>query len=248
MTFALGQPCWIDLQVRDAPQREALMSFFFGAFGWTGEVGPAETGYYTQMSKDGEVTAALGQIDQGGMAWVTYLHTDDIQDTARRITQHGGQVVAGPMQVMEFGQLAIAIDPVGALFGLWQPGNFEGFAASIAPGHAVWFDQGSPDPATAMNFYRDVFDLTVNGGPDGGMLGRGERFYFSCSRNVDGVPADWKPVIMVQSLPDLEGFITAAGGTIYASQVVLPTGGTATTFADPVAGAALIAFNAGNAH
>lgn len=241
MTFTPGQPCWIDLQVRDADQRESLMSFFFGAFGWTGEVGPPETGYYTRMSKDGAVTGAIGQIDQGGMVWVTYLHTDDIDQAAQSVAAHGGQVVAGPMQVMDFGHLAVVVDPVGAVFGLWQPGVFEGFAQAIAPGHAVWFDHGSPDPSAALAFYRDVFGLDVHEVPGGAMLGHGDTYYFSVSKNVEGNPSDWKPVILVESLSDLEGFVTSAGGPIYASGMQVP-GGTATTFADPVVGAPIIAF------
>ncbi len=31
-----------------------------------------------------------------------------------------------PMDVMEFGRMAIFVDPVGAAFGVWQPGTHKG--------------------------------------------------------------------------------------------------------------------------
>ena len=113
------------------------MQFFAGAFGWRGEVGPPETGYYTRMYRGDDVVAAIGQIDQGGMAWVTYFNADDIEASARRIAECGGTVFAGPMDVMTFGRLAIAADPTGAIFGLWQAGEFDGFSGAIAPGNAA---------------------------------------------------------------------------------------------------------------
>jgi predicted enzyme related to lactoylglutathione lyase len=49
-----------------------------------------------------------------------YFATTDCDGTAKRITDAGGSVVDAPTDVMNQGRMAIARDPVGAPFGLWQ--------------------------------------------------------------------------------------------------------------------------------
>ena len=245
---ALGKPCWIDLTVGNQQDRDALVAFCFGAFAWTAEIGLPETGQYTTLLRSGDPVAAIGQRDravgqsdaQSDAAWITYFATSDIDATAARVTSLGGTVTVAPTQVMQRGSRAVCVDPVGAMFGLWQAQDFTGFADAFTAGYPVWFDHGSADPARARDFYAALFDLSAS--DDGTMLGDGDRHYFSVSTGVAGNPADWKPVIAIDSLSDLEGFVTSAGGKIYASQVPVP-GGTATTFADPVVGAPLIAFH-----
>ena len=238
----LGKPCWIDITVNSADDRERLVAFLCDLFAWTPEVNGPETGYYTMLRRDGAEVAAVGQQQQGGGQWVTSFATDDIEATIARVNANGGQVFMGPHVVMQAGTLALALDPLGALFGLWQADLFAGFGEAIAPGHPVWFDHGSPDPATAAAFYMAVFDLANLGSSDAPMLGRGEFAYFSVSGNVPGTAPDIKPVIMVADLPAFEERVRAAGGDILASGMEVPGGGRATTFADPIVNAPLIAF------
>lgn len=72
------------------------------------------------------------------------------------------------------------------------------------------------------------------------MMRRDGRGYFSLGRNTEDRPADLRPVILVEDLAVVEQRVVTAGGAIYASRVQIP-GGFATTFADPVVGAPLIA-------
>lgn len=237
---ALGQPCWIDLTVNSADDRERLVDFLCPLFGWTAEVNGPETGYYTMLRKADVAVAAIGQQPQGGGQWATYLATDDIEASAVRVAANGAQVFMGPMAVMRAGTMALAVDPVGVVFGLWQGDLFAGFGETIAPGHPVWFDHGSADPAAAAAFYAASFDLDTT--DDQSMVGRGDRWYFSVSRNIAGNPPDIKPVILVEDLADFEDRLRAAGAPIYASGIEVPGGGRATTFADPIVGAPLIGF------
>ena len=54
--------------------------------------------------------------------------------TAAAITEAGGQIVVPVMDVMKEGRMAVAVDPAGAVFGLWEPGNHIGTQVTAAPG------------------------------------------------------------------------------------------------------------------
>ena len=51
--------------------------------------------------------------------WMTYLATADADATAAKIKGGGGQLVMEPMDVMDAGRMAVAVDPAGAVFGVW---------------------------------------------------------------------------------------------------------------------------------
>ena len=235
----LGRPCWIDITVTTAEDRERLVAFLCDVFGWSFEASGPDMGYYTMLRQDGADVAAVGQQETGGGRWVTFLATPDIDATATRVRDAGGTVFVEPMAIMRAGSMALAADPTGAVLGLWQPDLFAGFPDAIAPGCPEWFHHGSQDPDAAARFYAEAFDLQVIPADGDTMLGRDDRGYFSLGRNVAGNAADLRPVFLVDDLVDVEARIAQAGGEIYASHVAVP-GGFATTFADPVVGAPLI--------
>jgi predicted enzyme related to lactoylglutathione lyase len=67
---------------------------------------------------------------------------------------------------MEQGRMAIAFDPVGAQFGLWQGRAHHGCALVNEPGTLVRNDLVTADPEPARRFYAEVFDFTLDGNPD----------------------------------------------------------------------------------
>lgn len=235
----LGRPCWIDITVTNAEDRERLVAFLCGVFDWTSEASGPDMGYYTMLREGGVDVAAVGQQDTGAERWITFLSTPDIDDAVRRVRDTGGIVVVDPMSIMRAGSMALAVDPAGAVFGLWQPDLFAGFPDTIAPGCPEWFHHGSQDPDAAARFYADAFDLEVIPGEGDVVLGREGRGYFSLGINAADRPADLRPVILVDNLDAVESRIAREGGEIYASRTKVP-GGFATTFADPVVGAPLI--------
>ncbi|MCX6431265.1 MAG: VOC family protein [Actinobacteria bacterium] len=242
-TFVNGQPCWLDIAVADTEQRDELIAFLGGLFGWTFEIGGPETGYYTMAMLDGQPVAALMAQPEGVGMWCTYFATDDIGASVARITDAGGDVFMAPMPVMDAGTMALATDPTGAVFGLWQENAFAGFGAFWSLNAPSWFDHQSPAPAEAAAFYAKVleFDLTPAGPEGGGMLGRGERMHASISAAQGEMPPSWNIVIAVPSLSNAEQKARDLGGRIDMSRMVVP-GGLASAIADPVVGSTLILF------
>ncbi len=159
-----GTPTWIDLGI---PDLDRATEFYGALFGWTFETGPAETGHYTTCFLDGRRAAALMPVEATGRYWWNlYFATDDCDATARRITAAGGTLLMEPMDVMEHGRMAVALDPVGAQFGLWQGRAHIGCQVVNEPNSLVRNDLITPDADTARPFYADVFGFTLDRNAD----------------------------------------------------------------------------------
>jgi predicted enzyme related to lactoylglutathione lyase len=169
-SYAPGTPCWVDLMTSDP---EAARAFYGGLFGWEFEIGPPEAGYYTQARVRGLAVAGLGgqpKPDELPVAWTTYLASDDLETTVKRILESGGTIAMAPLDVMGEGSMAIAADPTGAVFGLWQAGRHIGARLVNEPGAVCWNELGTRDWDSARRFYSDVFGWEwedVDTGPDG---------------------------------------------------------------------------------
>ena len=157
-TPPIGAPCWVDISSTDI---DATRRFYTGLFGWTAEEPNAEFGGYFNFLRDGEVIAGgwTYQEEQGGVpnVWATYLATDDAQKTCDAAAAEGGQVIAPPMVVGEFGTMAFMIDPTGAAIGVWEPNTHQGFATIMETGAPSWHELHTRDFDTAVSFYRNVF-------------------------------------------------------------------------------------------
>src|ERR1017187_3041286 len=115
-----GTPCWVDLGVDDIAMASA---FYAGLFGWEIQGGPPEAGGYAMCLANGQAVAGIGP-KQGPpgtpAAWTTYLASDDVGQTARKVKAAGGRVLMEPMDIMDVGRMAVGADPGGAVFGIWQ--------------------------------------------------------------------------------------------------------------------------------
>ncbi len=89
--------------------------------------------------------------------WMTYLATADADATADKIKGASGQLVMEPMDVMDAGRMAVAMDPAGAVFGVWQARAFPGAQIVNEPGAMVWNEQLSHDLEASKAFYAAVF-------------------------------------------------------------------------------------------
>jgi predicted enzyme related to lactoylglutathione lyase len=155
--YSEGVPCWIEL---GTPDMARAKEFYTALFGWditdTGE----ETGHYHLAMLKGLPVAGIMQQQEawtGPSAWVTYLWTEDTDGTAKRIRDAGGSLLFEPMDVTDQGRMAIATDPAGAVFGLWQGRAHRGAGLANEPGAFTWNDNLSTDPRAAREFYASVF-------------------------------------------------------------------------------------------
>ncbi|QKW09267.1 VOC family protein [Streptomyces sp. NA04227] len=157
-----GTPCWVDLMADD---QRAAIDFYGELFGWSGELGPEEFKGYAVMEKDGRAVCGIGpKMSPEGApepphVWTTYLATEDSDESLRRARSAGGTVLVESMDVGNRGRMAVLADSVGAIFGLWQAGEFAGAALVNEPGSLLWNSCETRDPKTAGEFYEQVFGL-----------------------------------------------------------------------------------------
>jgi predicted enzyme related to lactoylglutathione lyase len=154
-SYQNGVPSWVDLGVADIAKARG---FYSELFGWEIEEGPPEAGGYSIAMLRGKPVAGLGpQQNPGPPAWTVYINVDSADDTAAAITSNGGQVFMPPFDVMDVGRMAIAADPTGAAFGLWQPNQHKGAGIVNEPNTFSWAEVITDDVDAEKAFYGAVF-------------------------------------------------------------------------------------------
>lgn len=225
-----GTPCWVDLMVSD---RTAAARFYEQLLGWDVQFGDADTGFYGMALLAGRPVAGVGETPPGqdgvSPAWTTYLSVSDVDKTVAAIVEAGGRIVAPPMDVMAEGRMAIATDPTGSAFGLWQAGRHIGTQVTLAPGALAWNECLSRDYATAKAFYGDVFGysfgdmssdeftyatLDIDGRPVGG-LGQAAG---------DSAAPGWLLYFWTADADAAATRLTSLGGTVVSPPVDTPFG------------------------
>ncbi|MGH9209673.1 MAG: VOC family protein [Acidimicrobiales bacterium] len=114
-----GAPVWVDLGT--AAGTTTAARFYCSLFGWrvVARHRPLEdpVGYWVFQH---------GDKDVGGLApakhatWTVYLAVTDVDAMARAVVDNGGEVLFGPMTLMDSGRMAVCADPQGATFTVWQ--------------------------------------------------------------------------------------------------------------------------------
>ncbi|MGH3907228.1 MAG: VOC family protein [Pseudonocardiaceae bacterium] len=214
-----GTPTWIDLGI---PDLERAMEFYRALFGWDYQVGPAEYGHYTMcLLHERPVAAIMPNPDPQATDfwWNVYLATSDCDDTAERVTAAGGTLLMAPMDVMDQGRMAIARDPVGAQFGLWQGRAHIGCQVVNEPNSLVRNDLVTPTAEPARAFYATVFGFTLERNEDlpdldFTFLRRPDGHEVAGIFNDPGTSSSrWGTVFEVADTDALVQRATAAGGT-----------------------------------
>lgn len=107
---------WNELQTNDL---DAARSFYAAIFGWTYEV-----------DANGYVVCNVGDRGQAGMMkieedwgpvppnWTNYFLVADIEASAAKVSELGGNLMVPPTPAGEVGKFAVAQDPQGAFFSI----------------------------------------------------------------------------------------------------------------------------------
>jgi predicted enzyme related to lactoylglutathione lyase len=217
-----GTPCWVDLGVADIAKAGA---FYAELFGWEVQQGPPEAGGYALCLKDGRPVAGIGpKMGPAGepSAWVTYLAASNADEAAAKIRASGGRVLMEPMDVMDLGRMAMAADPGGAVFGLWQARQHTGIQLANEPGSLTWNENLSRDFEGNKSFYRAVFGYGYADMSDAGFhyatLKIGDSEVGGIGELDDSFPADvpaqWNAYFAADDTDAVIARVTAAGGSV----------------------------------
>lgn len=244
-THDSGMPIWVDVMVETPEQHHDLRAFLSALFDWTWDLGGPEMGYYALALHDGAPVFGVGQGEGARGVPTTYFSTPSIEATVKRALELGASVVTPVMAVMEQGTMAILLDPAGVMFGLWQPGTFQGFGAAYEANAPGWFDHASSDPDAAATFYSDLTGHQVTS-PDSTMriLQNGEQWFASLSHSPTGVGPQWNPIFVVDSLERIHKTVPRLGGAIVIEEMAVP-GSAICVFSEPVNGSQMTVMRGG---
>jgi uncharacterized protein len=165
-----GVPCAVDTS---QPDPGAAVDFYRGLFGWEFEdvMPPDSEARYFVARLRGRDVAAVGSIPDGApqaAMWRTYIWVDSADETASKVRDAGGRVLAEPLDVEpEAGRTAVFTDPEGAEFRVWQAKDNKGAQLVNEPGSLNLNGLNTRDVAAAKSFYGSVFGwrtITLNGG------------------------------------------------------------------------------------
>jgi predicted enzyme related to lactoylglutathione lyase len=158
--YPQGTPCWADVSTSDP---EAARAFYAGLFGWDWEVNsdPAFGGYSIALLRGKRVVGLGPAMDPSQpTAWVTYLAVDDADAFAAAVPQAGGVLVSPVVPIADQGRMAVAADPAGAVFGVWQQQLHRGSELVNEPGTVVWNELVAPDIDKEAEFYRATLGIS----------------------------------------------------------------------------------------
>jgi predicted enzyme related to lactoylglutathione lyase len=119
----VGKVAWRDLTVADAG---AIRDFYKDVVGW--ESSDVSMGTYSDFNMvcpaDGEAAAGIcharGVNRDLPAQWLIYVIVADVETSAARCRELGGEVVVGPRAMGE-ARLCVIRDPAGAVCALYQP-------------------------------------------------------------------------------------------------------------------------------
>lgn len=232
-----GTFCWIELGTSDAA---AARTFYTSLFGWTtAEHSMGEMGTYYIFQKDGKDVAAMyeltGEMEGVPPNWMSYIAVADADASVEQIRARGGNVVNGPFDVASFGRMAVAVDPHGAHFAIWQANEHIGVEVRDQENSLCWNELQVRDAAAAKAFYPALFGWRMKEAPDytewhlgehavGGMIG---------SQAPPEVPSYWLPYFAVEDCDGSANRAQSAGGMVYVPPMDIERVGRFSVIADP---------------
>jgi len=150
-----GAPSWVSLLVDDP---RAAQDFYGPLLGWTFGAPREQPPGYVVAETQGVPVAGISRLPSRGRFtanWTTFFGVADVDAAVLRVRKRMGTVGVGPLAAWA-GPVALATDPDGAGFGLWQ-----GTAApprDPPPPRPPARVEPSTDPLRPALFYGDVLD------------------------------------------------------------------------------------------
>ncbi|MFF4408916.1 VOC family protein [Streptomyces sp. NPDC001404] len=153
-----GVPSWVSLTTRSI---DAAMEFYGPLLGWHFEPAQGRWGNCARALAGETVIAGISAVApewELPVTWTTYFGIESADTATARVQERGGTVAVGPLE-SEAGRLALAADPAGAAFGLWECRTTTCDKPSpLVGGTAVWVELRTRDAFDAAFFYDGVLD------------------------------------------------------------------------------------------
>ena len=241
-----GMFSWADL---GTPDLDGSKHFYTTLLGLQSFDAPSPEGTrYTMLQKQNrnvfamyDMPAELKQMTGGRPVWQSYFTVTDADAAAARIQELGGTLAQEPLDVMDAGRMAVAQDPTGAAFSVWQPGTEIGAEIFGEPGALAWNELYTHDTAAAQAFYTGLFGWTMTITPSGdgseyNLFSIGESpaaGMMAIRPEWEPMPPNWSIYLAVADLDASLAQLQSLGGQQISPQMAVPNVGRFAFVCDP---------------
>ncbi len=244
-----GTFCWVELGTTD---QDAAKKFYSELFGWSVNDFPmGPEGVYTMFQLKGRDVAAAYKLGEEQLSlgippnWGLYVSVEDADASAKAIAEAGGSLMVEPFDVFEFGRMAVAKDPTGAIFSIWQARNHIGVGIVNELNTMCWQELATRDLDTAKKFYSTVFGWDPQTKEDDGMRytevhlknddAKPMAFagMYLMMPQMEGVPPHWIPYFAVSDCDATVEKAKSLGGQIHVPPMDIPNVGRFSMMTDP---------------
>jgi predicted enzyme related to lactoylglutathione lyase len=236
-----GSFCWFELGTTD---QQAAKQFYMPLLGWTVEefpIGPSRS--YSMFRLNGQDVAAGYALNEEQLRsnvpphWMIYVAVSDVDALAKKVTELGGKVWAGPFDASDFGRMAVVSDPAGAMFSLWQAKQHPGVGAKGAIGSFCWADLMTRDARPAQEFYSGLFGWTFDPGDSGYLHIKNGTEYIGGippkEMQNQQAPPHWLLYFMVDNCENSTSKAQSLGARVLAPPMPIPNVGSFSVLQDP---------------
>lgn len=240
-----GRFVWHDVMTTDT---QAAQAYYSEVIGWQMTDSGMPDGVYTLLMNGDRMAGGLMPIPDDAQAagaqpaWMGYIGVEDVDAKAKDIVGAGGAIHRVPADIPGIGRFAVAADPFGAGFIIFQ-GNGEPDPESVpfmAPGHIGWNELHGGDLDASCAFYQKLFGWTKGERVDmgGGVIYQtfhtgDEHSSVGMMKAMDGTPPHWAFYISVADFDAAVERASASGGKKLMEPCEVPGGAWICPFTDP---------------
>jgi predicted enzyme related to lactoylglutathione lyase len=162
MSSSQGHFIWYELATTNV---ETAKAFYTKVVGWGAQSVAMPGVAYTLFTAGGAPICGLMSLPEDARelgyrpTWLGYIAVDDVDFTAGRIAQLGGEIHVPPKEIPNVSRFAVAVDPQRVTIAVfkWLDGGGQQPSALDAPGHVGWHELLAADRVKAFAFYAELF-------------------------------------------------------------------------------------------
>lgn len=240
-----GMFCWNELSSNDLQKAKV---FYAELFNWQLQESPIDDvgNVYIMFQKNNHDLGAMykgkEELERQGINthWLGYVAVDSVDETVTKIEAAGGEILIKPMDVFTAGRMALAKDPGGARFALWQGNEHKGAKLIGETNTVCWNELATRHLAECQKFYQAVFnwqaetksmdgfeyaELMLDKTPIGGMMPMTEEW--------GDIASHWMTYFAVENCDASVEKAIGLGGTVCVPATDIPGVGRFSVILDP---------------